>query len=110
MKKVIKGTPGYLSHTKKVKGITVLVFALIIIAMLTATMFVSDTVAVLLKICAILNVLPASNFFVHFVAMFPYHSREREHYDRYTAQAGLTWHFLQTESLDTMSASANPIP
>ena len=87
MKKVIKGTPGYLSHTKKVKGITVLIFVLIIIAMLTATMFVSDTVAVLLKICAILNVLPASNFFVHFVAMFPYHSRERAHYDRYTAQA-----------------------
>ena len=81
MKKIEKGTPGYLDYAHKVKLMVVSILAAVIILLLIISMFLSDFGSGICKIAAILLVLPASNFGVTYIAMFPYHSRGRETYD-----------------------------
>lgn len=87
MKKVEKGMPGYLDYAHKAKLTAVLIFVAVVAVLLIISSFLSDAAAGLLKIIAVLNVLPGANFAVQYIGMFPYHSRPREKYEKYAGMA-----------------------
>lgn len=88
MKKVEKGKPGYLDYAHRSKLTFILVFVVIIVVLLSVSSLFSETVSGLVKILAVLNVLPASNIVVQYIAMFPYHSREASVYEELSREAG----------------------
>ena len=88
MKRVEKGTPGYLDYAHRSRLFMTAIFVLVVAAFLTASAFTGDTVSGLLKILAVLLVLPASNIVVQYIAMFPYHSRDPKIYQELAALAG----------------------
>ena len=74
MKKVQKGTPGYLDYKKKVEIIRTVVYFGIVAAIFFLGYFQTGTRLNLLTVVAILGCLPASKALVGVITRFPYKS------------------------------------
>lgn len=74
MKRVQKGTPGYLDYKKKVEIIRTVIYFGIVAAIFFLGYFQTGTRLNLLTVVAILGVLPSAKALVGVIARFPYKS------------------------------------
>ncbi len=74
MKKIEKGTPGYLDYKKKVEIIRTIVYFLIVAAIFILGYVQTHTRLNLLTVVAILGCLPASKALVGVISRYPYAS------------------------------------
>jgi len=82
MKKIEKGTFGYLSYRKKKLGIITLLCFAMVAAFFLVGYLSTKTKENLFTIMAILSVLPAGKFAATFFTLLPYQSASTEQYQR----------------------------
>lgn len=86
MKKVTRGEFGYIENRKKRALIGVLLITLIGIAIFLTGLFLNKmSNRNIFTVLAVVMVLPGAKFLVRFIVMFPYHSVEKERYDKVKA-------------------------
>ena len=88
MKRVYKGQFEYIRNKKKERLFICLLWAALIIGILTAGYLITKSRESIFTVAAILTVLPAARFVVSFCMLLPYQSQEREAYDRVCKAAG----------------------
>ena len=76
MKKVQKGTPGYLNYKRKVEIIRTVIYFGIVAAIFFLGYFQTGTRLNLLTVVAVVGVLPSAKALVGVIARFPYKSIE----------------------------------
>ena len=74
MKRIEKGTPGYLDYKKKVEIIRTVIYFLLVAAIFTLGYVQTKTRSNLLTVVAILGCLPAAKALVGVITRFPYAS------------------------------------
>lgn len=74
MKRIEKGTPGYLDYKKKVEIIRTVIYFLLVAAVFTLGYVQTKTRSNLLTVVAILGCLPAAKALVGVITRFPYAS------------------------------------
>ncbi len=77
MKKVKKGTPGYLDYKKKIEIIRAFIYFGIVAAIFLLGYFQTGTRLNLLTVVAVLGCLPAAKVLVGVITRFPYRSIEK---------------------------------
>ena len=92
MKRIEKGTPGYLDYKKKVEIIRTVIYFLLVAAIFTLGYVQTKTRSNLLTVVAILGCLPAAKALVGVITRFPYASVDQKlvhevdtkaHWDQY---------------------------
>lgn len=78
MKKVKKGTPGYLDYKKKIEIIRAFIYFGIVAAIFLLGYFQTGTRLNLLTVVAVLGCLPAAKVLVGVITRFPYRSIDKE--------------------------------
>ena len=78
MKRIEKGTPGYLDYKKKVEIIRTVIYFLLVAAIFTLGYVQTKTRSNLLTVVAILGCLPAANALVGVITRFPYASVDQK--------------------------------
>lgn len=78
MKKVLKGTPGYLDYKKKVEIIRTVIYFGIVVAVFLLGYFQTGTRLNLLTVVAVLGCLPSAKALVGVITRLPYKSIEPE--------------------------------
>lgn len=78
MKKIEKGTPGYLNYKKKVEIIRTVIYFGIVIAILLLGYFQTGTKLNMLTVVAVLGCLPSSKALVGVITRFPYASIDKK--------------------------------
>ena len=78
MKRIEKGTPGYLDYKKKVEIIRTVIYFLLVAAIFTLGYVQTKTRSNLLTVVAILGCLPAAKALVGVITRFPYASVDQK--------------------------------
>lgn len=88
MKKVKKGTPGYLDYKKKIEIIRAFIYFGIVAAIFLLGYFQTGTRLNLLTVVAVLGCLPAAKVLVGVITRFPYRSIDKERAEEIAEKTG----------------------
>lgn len=88
MKKVKKGTPGYLDYKKKIEIIRAFIYFGIVAAIFLLGYFQTGTRLNLLTVVAVLGCLPAAKVLVGVITRFPYRSIDKERAEEIEEKTG----------------------
>ncbi len=88
MKRVQKGTPGYLDYKKKVEILRTIVYFGIVAAVFFLGYFQTGSRQNLLTVVAILGCLPAAKALVGVIVRFPYRSIDQQRAEEITEKTG----------------------
>lgn len=88
MKKVKKGTPGYLDYKKKIEIIRAFIYFGIVAAIFLLGYFQTGTRLNLLTVVAVLGCLPAAKVLVGVITRFPYRSIDKDRAEEIAEKTG----------------------
>lgn len=88
MKKVKKGTPGYLDYKKKIEIVRAFIYFGIVAAIFLLGYFQTGTRLNLLTVVAVLGCLPAAKVLVGVIMRFPYRSIDKERAEEIVEKTG----------------------